>query len=124
MANRLTIAALTLAASAGLSSTSAVAMEPVSVDAVMVYMNFSLDRRGDSGRAGRVGLRIGAEAYGDTFTVYDDPYFAGDSSFAHLDLRFLEREDGGLLINGASLQRRRDLPLAEQSSARRAAWAQ
>jgi hypothetical protein len=124
MANRLTIAALTLAASAGLSGTSAVAMEPVSVDAVMVYMSFSLDRRGDSGRAGRVGLRIGAEAHDDTFTVYDDPYFGDDSSFTHLDLRFLEREDGGLLINGASLQRRRDLPLAEQSSARRAAWAQ
>jgi hypothetical protein len=124
MANRMTIAALTLAASAGLFSTGAVAMEPVSVDAVMVYMSFSLEHRGDSGRAGRVGLRLGADVRDDTIMAYDDPYFADDSSFTHLDLRFLERQDGGILINGTSLQRRRDLPLLEQGSPRRAAWAQ
>lgn len=123
MANRMTIAALTLVASAGMSGTSAIAMEPVSVDAVMVYMSFSLDHRGDSGRAGRVGLRFGQDVRDDLILVGDDPNSV-DSSFTHLDLRFLERVDGGILVNGTSLQQRRDLPLLEQGTTGRTAWAQ
>lgn len=123
MANRKTIAALTLVVSAGMSGTSAIAMEPVSVDAVMVYMSFSLDHRGDSGRAGRVGLRFGQDVRDDLILVGDDPNSV-DSSFTHLDLRFLERVDGGILVNGTSLQQRRDLPLLEQGTTGRTAWAQ
>ena len=99
-------------------------MEPVSVDEVMVYVSFALDRRGDSGRAGRVGLRFGDDVRDDTIRAHTDPYYQNAASPNHLDLRFQQREDGGILINGSSVRQRRDLPLFEQPPPPRAAWSE
>jgi hypothetical protein len=118
MANRATIAALTLATAAGLSSAQGLAMDPGSVDEVMVYVSFSLDRRADPGR---VGLRFGADVRDDIVVPHRD-FTIDQTTLDHLDLRFHERDEGGVLVNGVSLQRRRDVDLFDRPSPQRASW--